>query len=720
MTGQRVLVVDDNHDMANGIAMLLSEADLGVQVAYSATGALSLMEAEAFDLVLSDIRMPTMSGVDLLQSIRSRWPLTKVVLLTAYGSIDSAVDAMKNGACDYLTKPFDNDALVDVVRRNLAVGATSASADSAAVGDVIAAISPGDLLTGLRGALDVLLRVTGADDGEIFLCEPEGGDLLLAAWAGLDAEVLVDRLRFPVGVGYPGTVAATGAPLWQRGTLSDDARYLRRSVVDVGIRSCVAVPLLGEHGAHGSLHLMSRRGDFPVEEVCGLLERVAVPISNAVCASLGQLRQSVDAACAGLDDQNGSPLRAVLESMRTMAGARHGTLALLDPHTGCPDRVVSTGPTSLICSHLEAGAWTECSSIVNAHGATSAPGRRRWPECCRRGLPLRAASPCCLPLVAQGRLYGLVVLDFGRDGREDATGRLVPLLTMAQQLAVRLRSYRPGLEMVGDGVDSPIRVEAPIAPALELHCLGPFAIIRGGQPVSAEAFTRSKALVLLKLLVLRAGTPVDREVLIEHLWPEVPPHLGANRLHGIVHDLRSVIEPQRAERDWMYVRNRGDFYYLDMRAPIDIDVTTFRGLVTQGLAAGAIDDAQAITCLERAVDVYTGDLFEDDPIAEWCEAERQELRSSYASALERLAELHIKAGRNDAAIDCLHRASRVSPFRDDLLRARMELLVGRGRSTEALIAYNDYRRLMRDEFDMEPPAALAPFYRQLLQSIRAK
>ncbi len=718
MTSARILVVDDNRDMANGIAMLLGDAALETQVAYSARRALSLMEAREYELVLSDIRMPAMSGLDLLKSVRSRWPRTKVVLLTAYGTIDSAIDAMKIGACDYLTKPFDNDALVDVVRRALDAGAASGGFDvDAVVGEVAVAISADDLLPGLRNALNVLLRATGADDGEIFLCEPEGQDPLLSVWAGPDGAAIAERDRFAVGVGYPGIVVAQGKPLCMKGGLADDPRYLRRAVTDAGIRSLVAAPLPDTRAPLGSIHLMSRRDDFPVDRVFDLLERAAVPISNTVRAGLAMLRQAVDAVSGNLDDASGQSLRAVLEAMRQVAGARYGTLALIDPQTGCPDRVVSTGPASLVCGHVEAGCWAKCPSGLAAHGFVADPGRREWPESCRRGLPPRAVSPCCLPLVAGGCIYGIVVLDFGREGTEHAVGRLVQLLSMAHQVAVRLQSHRAGFMLEQAPDSGAASGTGGAAPDFELRCLGPFTAFQRGKPISAESFTRSKALVLLKLLALKLGAPVHRDVLIEQLWPEVEPQLGTNRLYGVVHDLRSVIEPNRTEREWLYVRNRGALYYLDMNAPIDLDVARFRQLVTQGLRSNPERDAEAISSLKQAVELYRGDLFEDDPFAEWCEADREALKESHLKALERLAQLYAKTNCHEEALTCLRRASRCSPFRDDLMLAQLELLVQLARPRDALATYEDYERRLRDEMSAEPSPALQAFRRRSLTSI---
>ncbi|MBK7586356.1 MAG: response regulator [Myxococcales bacterium] len=714
MNCMRVLVVDDNRDMVDGIAMLLEEIQLEVQVAYSAEQALALMEVSEFGLVLSDIRMPGMSGVELLKSVRGRWPMTKVVLLTAYGSVDSAVDAMRTGACDYLTKPFDNDELVGVVSRAITAGVPAGGFDvSAVVGEVAAAISADHLLPGLRAVLQVLLNATGADDGEIFLCEPDGGDPLLCVWAGPHGAALAERPRFAVNVGYPGIVAATGRPLVMRGGLADDPRYLRRAVVDAGIRSLAAVPLPDARGVLGSLHLMSRRDDFPVEHVLDLLERAALPLSTAIRAGLAALRQSVDSMCRGLEEgAPGQPQRVLLESMRQFAGAHHGSLAIIDPTTGSPSAVVSTGPVSLICKQAEAGAWAGCPSVSAAHGFVGDPGRRSWPECCRRSLPSRTASPCCLPMITNGRLYGIAVLDFGREGPANATGRLVPLLTMAQQAAVRLEAHHAGflLDERPSGDIPP--TFANLCPELELRCFGPFSVHQRGQEISAAAFTRNKAIVLLKLLALKAGAPSSRDVLIEQLWPDVDPHQGANRLHGVVHALRSVIEPHRKERQWLYVRNRGEVYYLDMNTPISIDVFRYKQLLDRSMRSPGAADIE-LALLEEAVALYGGDLFEDDPFAEWCEVERQELKERQVNALARLAQLHSAAGADERALDCLRRATRLSPFREELVFTKLELLSRVSGPAEALAAYDDFRRALETELDATPSEQLLVLRRRL-------
>lgn len=108
-----ILIVDDEPDMLQLLKRSL-EPDLkcSVLTASSAEAAIAAMQHRLFDLVLADIRMPGMDGLELLAYIKKKVPDQTVVMMTAYRSIDTAVTAMKNGAYDFITKPFDHDALV--------------------------------------------------------------------------------------------------------------------------------------------------------------------------------------------------------------------------------------------------------------------------------------------------------------------------------------------------------------------------------------------------------------------------------------------------------------------------------------------------------------------------------------------------------------------------------------------------------------------------------
>ena len=108
MTGSP-LVVDDERSIRIGLAGLLSKEGYSVQAADSGAEALRLLGEHAFDLVLTDLRMPEVDGMQVLAAITQNYPETFVIMMTAYGSEKIAVEAMKSGAYDYIAKPFDND-----------------------------------------------------------------------------------------------------------------------------------------------------------------------------------------------------------------------------------------------------------------------------------------------------------------------------------------------------------------------------------------------------------------------------------------------------------------------------------------------------------------------------------------------------------------------------------------------------------------------------------
>lgn len=117
---EEVLVVDDEPQMLIAINETLRRRGYSITTAGSAREALCRIREKYYDLVLTDVRMPEMNGLDLLKKVKASTPQTPVVLLTAYGTIQNAVDAMKHGAFDYLLKPFSSESLESVVRRALA------------------------------------------------------------------------------------------------------------------------------------------------------------------------------------------------------------------------------------------------------------------------------------------------------------------------------------------------------------------------------------------------------------------------------------------------------------------------------------------------------------------------------------------------------------------------------------------------------------------------
>jgi DNA-binding NtrC family response regulator len=114
-----ILIVDDEQVVRDSLVHWFTEEGYDVDAAASATDALSKLAGREFDLVIADIRMPGMDGIELLEKIRNEQLDTSVILMTGYASVETAVRALKHGAFDYITKPFDPDDLSVVVRNAL-------------------------------------------------------------------------------------------------------------------------------------------------------------------------------------------------------------------------------------------------------------------------------------------------------------------------------------------------------------------------------------------------------------------------------------------------------------------------------------------------------------------------------------------------------------------------------------------------------------------------
>ncbi|RLA80458.1 MAG: sigma-54-dependent Fis family transcriptional regulator [Deltaproteobacteria bacterium] len=120
MRGHKVLVVEDEREMQRALEAVLEGCGLRVSTAEDGLHAVTKFKQDLYDLVIADVRMPRMSGLELLKEIKRISPLTPVVLLTAYGTVEGAVNAMKEGAFDYIEKPFSPEVLEEVVKRALA------------------------------------------------------------------------------------------------------------------------------------------------------------------------------------------------------------------------------------------------------------------------------------------------------------------------------------------------------------------------------------------------------------------------------------------------------------------------------------------------------------------------------------------------------------------------------------------------------------------------
>jgi len=115
MEKSRILVVDDEAVVREGVRRILENDRYSVESCSSGRAALDLMQIKDFDMVITDLKMPGMSGLEVLKTIKILQPEIPVIIITGYSTVDTAVEAMKNGAIDYIAKPFTPDQLLEKV-----------------------------------------------------------------------------------------------------------------------------------------------------------------------------------------------------------------------------------------------------------------------------------------------------------------------------------------------------------------------------------------------------------------------------------------------------------------------------------------------------------------------------------------------------------------------------------------------------------------------------
>jgi len=116
---ERILVIDDDPGLAEVLGILLERDGYEVSQAPTRKNALALLEQREFDLVITDLKLPDGTGLDVIAGVRARRPRLPIIMITSYSSMESAIDALRAGASDYVIKPFKNEELLRAISRAL-------------------------------------------------------------------------------------------------------------------------------------------------------------------------------------------------------------------------------------------------------------------------------------------------------------------------------------------------------------------------------------------------------------------------------------------------------------------------------------------------------------------------------------------------------------------------------------------------------------------------
>jgi len=113
----RILIVDDERTIRESLELLLNEEKFETQTASNGRDALNILQQTSFDILITDLKMPEMDGLTLVRKCQTLCPDTSIIIITAYGSLDSAIEALRSGAFDYILKPFDLEDVLLKIRR---------------------------------------------------------------------------------------------------------------------------------------------------------------------------------------------------------------------------------------------------------------------------------------------------------------------------------------------------------------------------------------------------------------------------------------------------------------------------------------------------------------------------------------------------------------------------------------------------------------------------
>ena len=114
-----ILVIDDEAVIRDGLKRVLDNERFGVETCKSGHSAIELIQEQDYDLIITDLKMPGMNGIEVLKAVKALQPDVPVIMITGYAPVDTAVEAMRHGALDYITKPFTPEQIMEKVERAL-------------------------------------------------------------------------------------------------------------------------------------------------------------------------------------------------------------------------------------------------------------------------------------------------------------------------------------------------------------------------------------------------------------------------------------------------------------------------------------------------------------------------------------------------------------------------------------------------------------------------
>jgi len=252
--------------------------------------------------------------------------------------------------------------------------------------------------------------------------------------------------------------------------------------------------------------------------------------------------------------------------------------------------------------------------------------------------------------------------------------------------------------------------------SLRVQTLGKFEVYRGLEAVGRKEWKREKSRQLFQLLVTRRGHLLQKEELYERLWPEVDEKTANRDFKVALHALANVLEPKREARAESFFLERGDGTYRLVRGTsVWVDADEFASRAEQGLALADREPLVAERQLEAALVLYQGEYLQHSPYLEWCQEERDRLRTLYARALEHLAELRMARGRYAEAVQACEQLLRADASWEAAYRLLMTCHHQRGERNLVIAAYKRCVAQLEDLLGLSPLEETTRLYQRLMR-----
>ncbi|MBN1977495.1 MAG: response regulator [Anaerolineae bacterium] len=335
----RILIIDDDPKMRELLNECLAPLGYDVTPATSGRQALELIEKEQFNVVLLDLMLPDIEGMKVFRELREQRPETEVIVLTGYASLESAIEALRIGAYDYVTKPFDASVVQSATRRavekhrfRLRLAALNRATQA-----MIATLDPDEVL---RLAMAEARTMLGAEATAILLRDPASDELRLVASAGASAALPIGT-RVPADAGIVGWIVQNARPALIDDVQSDPRCAANPACALAGpdTHTLLGVPLTYRGAVIGVIEAVNKAGagfDEHDRELLGTLAgSTAVAIENArLYQAERELRKLVEQSqrqlvqtekltatgrlAASLAHEINNPLQAIHNSLQLM------------------------------------------------------------------------------------------------------------------------------------------------------------------------------------------------------------------------------------------------------------------------------------------------------------------------------------------------------------------------------------------------------------------